>query len=92
MQQVIAEGYATSMLTVGIDTLQNEQKWDKTCKTLASKIHHSSKNSSKSFTLSAEGVLQKHQYIHGLQHDVTIAPHSLVPTILHEFYDSKGHQ
>ena len=29
---------------------------------------------------------------HGLKHDITIAPNSLEPTILHEFCDSKGHQ
>ena len=42
--------------------------------------------------MSASGILKKHQYIHGLQHDVTVAPCSSVPTILHEFHDSKGHQ
>ena len=34
----------------------------------------------------------KQQYIHGLQNDITIALCSLVPTILHEFHDPKGHQ
>ena len=91
-QQVLMEVSATSMHTVGIGVLYNEQKWDKIWKTLVPQICHSNKNSSKSFTLSADGVLQKHQYIHGLQHDVTIARHSLVPTILHGFHDSKGHQ
>ena len=38
------------------------------------------------------GILQKQQYIHGLKHDVTIAGYSLVPTTLHEFHNSKGHQ
>ena len=42
--------------------------------------------------MSASGILQKHQNIHGLQHDETIVLHKLVPTILHEFQDSKGHQ
>ena len=59
---------------------------------LASQICHSNKNSLKSFTLSTDGVLQKHQHIHGLQHDITIVPCLLVPTILHEFLDSKGHK
>ena len=45
-----------------------------------------------SVTVSVGGILQNHQCIHGLQHDVTIAQCSLVPTILHEFHDSKGHQ
>ena len=41
--------------------------------------------------MSANGILQK-QYIHGLKHGITIAPCSLIPTILHVFHDSKGHQ
>ena len=61
-------------------------------KKLAWKIHHSNKNSSSSLTLSAYGALQKHQYVHDLQHDVTIAQCLLIPTILHEFHDFKGHQ
>ena len=89
MQQVITEVCATSMRNTGTDTLYSEQKQDKRCKKLASQICHTSKNSSKSFTLSAKGVLQKHQYIHGLQHDITIAPHSLFSTILQAFHDSK---
>ena len=42
--------------------------------------------------LYASGILQKHQYLYGLQNDITMAPHSLVPTTLHEVHDSKGHQ
>ena len=42
--------------------------------------------------MSANDTLQKQQYIHVLKHDIIIAQHSLVPTILHEFHDSKGHQ
>ena len=80
------------MHTIAVDMLLNEQKQDKMCKKLASQIYCSNKNSSKSFTLSADGVLQKHQCINGLQYDMTIAPCSLIPTILHEFHDSKGHQ
>ena len=41
--------------------LCNEQKQNNMCKMLASQKCHSNKNSSKSFTLSADGVLQKHQ-------------------------------
>ena len=42
--------------------------------------------------MSTNGSLQQQQYIHGLKHDITRAPCSLVPTILHEFHDAKGHQ
>ena len=38
----------------------------------------------------ASGILQNQQYINCLKHDVTIAPNSLVPTILCEFHDPKG--
>ena len=34
--------------------------------------------------ISADGLLQKHQYEHGLKHDI-IAPHSVVCVILPEF-------
>ena len=91
-QQVVTEVCTTSMQTISIDMLHNEHKLDNMCKKLAFQICHRNKNSSKSFTLSANGVLQKHQHIHGFQHDVTIELCSLVPTILHEFHDSTGHQ
>ena len=42
--------------------------------------------------MSVNGILQKQQYIHASKHDVTIAPCSLLPTIIHEFNVSKGHQ
>ena len=41
--------------------------------------------------MSANGILQKQQCVYGLKHDITIVPHSLVPTILHEFLVSKDH-
>ena len=72
-QSVFMEVCAICMHTIDIDMVHNEEKWDITCKKLASQICHSNKNSFKSVTLSADGILQKHQYIHGLQHDVTIA-------------------
>ena len=37
--------------------------------------------------MSAHGNSQKQQYIHDLKHDITIAPFSLVPAILHELLD-----
>ena len=42
--------------------------------------------------ISTDGLLQKQQYIHGLKHDIVEAAHSIVPTILHEFHNLKGHQ
>ena len=42
--------------------------------------------------ISADDLLQKHQYIYGLKHDVIIAPCSVIPIILDEFYNSKSHQ
>ena len=80
------------MHTGSTSTLHNEQKQDKMYKILASQICHGNKNSFKSVTISTSIILQKHQYVHGLQHDITIAPHSLVPNMLHEFHGSKGHQ
>ena len=42
--------------------------------------------------ISTDSLLQKQLYIHRLKHDVVIAPHSIIPIILHEFHNSKGHQ
>ena len=42
--------------------------------------------------MSANGILQKQEYIPGLKYDITTAPQSIIPTILYEFHDSKGHQ
>ena len=66
MQPVVTEVCATSMHIISIDMLCIEQKWNKMHKMLVSQIFHSNKNTSKSFTLSADGVLQMHQYVHGL--------------------------
>ena len=55
-------------------------------------MHHDNKNSFKSVIMFASGILLKQQYVHHFQCDITIAPHLLIPTILHEFHDSKGHQ
>ena len=46
----------------------------------------------KSVIRAASGILQKTTIHSWLQHEVNIVPHSLVPTILHEIHDSKGHQ
>ena len=72
--------------------LCTEQKQDTIYKKLTSQLCHSKKGNTKSIIMSVNGILQKQQYIHGLKHDVTIAPQSLIPTTLHEFHDSKGHQ
>ena len=80
------------MHIIEIDMFYNEQKQNKMCKKLASQIHCRNKNVFKLVILCANGILQRSKYIHGLQHDVAIASHSLIPTTMHEFYDSKGHQ
>ena len=81
----------TNIHTINIRILCTEQKWDKICRKLTPQVCHSNKSSFKSVIMSVSGILQK-QYIHGFKHDITIAPHSLVQAILHEFHDSKGYQ
>ena len=88
----VTEVCATDMHTISTTMLCTKQMQDITCKKLASQLHCSNKGSFKLVIMSANGILQKQQYFYGLKHDVTIAPHSLVPTILHEFHDSKGFQ
>ena len=84
--------HATDMHIISTTMLCTEQKGGITCKKLASQLSHSKKCSFKSVIMSANGILQKQQYIHGLKFDITIAPHLLLPTILHGFHDSKCHQ
>ena len=91
-QVIVMEICATNMHNVSTSMLHTEGKWDKTCRKLVSQIYYGNKSRFKSVIMSTSGILQKHQYVHSLQHDVTVAPHSLVPTFLHEFHDSKGHQ
>ena len=42
--------------------------------------------------VSTDGLLQKQHPICRLKHDVIVAPSSIVPIILHEFNNVKGHQ
>ena len=46
----------------------------------------------KNWQLCALCLVQSYSVMKGLKHDVTVVPHSLVPTSLCEFSDSKGHQ
>ena len=82
----------TNMHIVSTTLVCTEQKWDMTCQKLASQLCHNNKSNFNSVTMSANGILQKQQYVHVLKHDITMALHSLVPTILHEFHDSENHQ
>ena len=91
-QENVREIHATDKHTISTTMLYIEQKWDIMCRKLVSQLCHSKKSSFKSVIIIASGILQKHQYLHGLKHDVTIAACSLVPTILHQFHDSKGHK
>ena len=67
-------------------------KQDIHCRNSAAQPHHKDKNTFNLVMIFPDGLLQKQQYAHGLKYDVIIAPHSMVPVILHEFHNSKGHQ
>ena len=88
----VMEMCATDMHTISTTMLCTEEKWDIMCKKLISQLHCSNKSSFKSVIMSANGILPKQQYVHGLKHDIAIALHSLVATILHDFHDCKSHQ
>ena len=83
---------ATDIHNISTSMLHTEHMWDKMCGKLSSHICLGNKSNFKPVIMSASGILQQQEYFHGLKHDVTIASHSLVPTILHEFHDSKGHE
>ena len=84
MQEHVMEVHETNIHTLNATMLH-------ACKKLVSLLHHSNKGNFKSVIMSANSILQK-QHVHGLKHDVTIAPYSLVPPILPKFYHSKVHQ
>ena len=73
----VTEIWATDIHNLSMSILCTEKKWNKMCRKLASQIWCGNKSSFKSVIMSAIGILQK-QYIHGLKHDITIAPHSLL--------------
>ena len=78
--------------TRGTTILYSEQKQDITCRKLASQVCHSNKSIFKSVIMSTNSILQKQQYIPVLKHDATIAPWSLLLSILHEFHNSRVNQ
>ena len=91
-QENIMEICETDKHTVSTTMFCTEQKWDIMCRKLASQLCQGYKSSFKSVIMSLNGILQRQQYMYSLKHDVTMAPCSLVSTILHEFHDSEDHQ
>ena len=77
--------------TLSKDKLHAEQRKDITCRNLAVQSYHKNRNSFNLVMNSADGLLQKQQYKHGLIHDVIIALCSVIPIIHHEFHNSQGH-
>ena len=87
----IIEIVTTDLQTISINKLYTKQKRDIHFRKLAVQSDHKNKNTFKAVIISPDGLLQKQQYLHGLNYDVTIAPWSVAPIIPHEFYASKGH-
>ena len=91
IEECIAEVLSYKIQTLRTDTLCAKQEKGINCINLAAQSHHKNRNSSNLVMISADGLLQKEQYILGLK-SVVVAPYSVIPTILHEFHNSKGHQ
>ena len=91
-EECIAEVMANEIQTLSNDRLHAEQKKDMNCRKVAAQSYHKNRNSFNLVIISADSLLLKQQYIYVLRHDGIIAPHSVVPIILHEFHNSKGHQ
>ena len=87
----IAGMVITDIQTLNIDRLHAKQKKDIHCGNLATESYINNKNSFNLVMISPDGLLQKQQYVHGIRYDDTIAQHSIVPVILHEFHNSKGY-
>ena len=81
--QHITEVNISKIDTLDGNVLYDDQMWDITCKKLASQSHHSNKDTYSTVVISANCILQNHQSVHGLKHEITIVPHSDVLVILH---------
>ena len=74
------------------DRLHAKQKKDITCRNVAVLSHGKNRSSFNPVNISADGTLQKQQYIYGLKHDVIIAPCPVISLPLHETHSSEDHQ
>ena len=92
LQQQVTEVNTSKIHTLNSNVLHAEKKLDITCRNLALQSHHSNKNTFDMVVISAGSILQKQHYVHGLKHDITIAPGPIVPINLSEFHNCKGHQ
>ena len=74
IQQHITEVNTSKIHTLNSNVLHAEQKQDITCKKLASQSHCSNQNTFNTVLISADGIPQKQQHVHGLKHVITTAP------------------
>ena len=70
-------------------TLCNLQKQDKFCKIKVQELHASIDNT---FYLNADSILKQKVVINNLEVHTTVIPLALTHTLLHEFYNCRGHQ
>ena len=87
-KQHIPQVNRSKINTLNSNVLHAEHKQDINCKELVLQSHCSNKKASNTVVIFVDGP-QKQQYLHGLKHDITITPYSIVVIILP---DSKGHQ
>ena len=52
------------MHTISTTMICTEQRWDITCKKLASQLHHTNEGKFRSVLMSENGILQKEQYVY----------------------------
>ena len=88
-EECITEVVTNNIHTLSSDRLHAEQN-EITCRNLAPQLCHKNRNSFNPDKISADGPLQKEQYVHGLTCDV-MAPCSIIPIILLEFQNTKSH-
>ena len=76
-------------LNMSSATLWMLQKQDKFCKTKACEMHLGDKSS---FDLNHEGILKCTLVINNLELSMIVVPLTLTNTLLHKFYNCRGHQ
>ena len=65
IQQQVTKVNMSKIHTLNSYVLHAEQKWDIICKKLTSQSHHSNRKTFNIVVISANGILQKQQYVHG---------------------------
>ena len=87
--QLLAAGTTQQLLNITTKTLSRLQKQDKFYKM---KVHEMKTGTHNEFYLNSKNILKRKIIVNNLEVNTIIIPAPLTYTLLHEFYNCKGHQ